>query len=119
MRAIASGSVAFLFMTKAPALYGSKWQKARESFLRLHPLCQCPRCEGGVIRVRAASVVDHKVPHRGDMKLFWDRKNWQALAKQCHDSWKQRLEKSGTVIGANELGLPIDPNHHWNKARVG
>jgi 5-methylcytosine-specific restriction protein A len=30
-------------------------------------------------------VVDHKVPHRGDMKLFWDRNNWQSMAKECHD----------------------------------
>jgi 5-methylcytosine-specific restriction protein A len=32
-----------------------------------------------------ASVVDHIVPHRGDMALFWDRSNWQAMSKLCHD----------------------------------
>lgn len=98
-----------------PALYGYKWQTAREDFLRKHPLCQCPDCDEGRKRVRASSVVDHKIPHRGDLKLFWDRKNWQALAKQCHDSWKQRLEKSGTVAGATVEGMPVDPNHHWNR----
>lgn len=98
-----------------PSPYGYKWQQAREAFLARHPLCQCPLCGEGRIRVRAASVVDHKVPHRGDMKLFWDHDNWQALAKQCHDSWKQALEKSGTVAGATDKGIPLDPNHHWRR----
>jgi 5-methylcytosine-specific restriction enzyme A len=30
-------------------------------------------------------VVDHIIPHRGDMTLFWNRKNWQAMSKTCHD----------------------------------
>jgi len=35
--------------------------------------------------VRAATVVDHKVPHRGDQVLMWDQNNWQSMAKECHD----------------------------------
>ena len=30
-------------------------------------------------------TVDHIIPHRGDPELFWDRSNWQALCKNCHD----------------------------------
>lgn len=97
------------------SLYDRKWQKARAAFLAAHPLCQCPQCQEGTVRVLAATVVDHKVPHRGDPVLFWDRTNWQALSKPCHDSWKQRLEKSGTVAGASEDGVPLDPNHHWRR----
>jgi 5-methylcytosine-specific restriction protein A len=59
----------------------------------------------------AATVVDHVVPHRGDMALFWDPKNRQSLCDTCHNSHKQRLEKSGTVSGCDLDGLPIDPNH--------
>jgi len=66
-------------------LYGYAWQKASKAFLASHPLCQCPRCDEGRIRVRASSVVDHKEPHRGDYDRFWDRRNWQAMAKACHD----------------------------------
>lgn len=94
--------------------YGYKWQKAREGFLRSHPLCECPHCMAGQLRVRAATVVDHIIPHRGDMKLFWDKSNWQALAKECHDSYKQKLEKSGKVDGCDLTGVPLDSNHHWN-----
>lgn len=67
-------------------------------------------------RVSKAEVVDHKQPHKGDHKLFWDPKNHQPMCKQCHDRHKQRLEKSGLVVGCNTNGIPIDPNHHWKKA---
>lgn len=96
--------------------YGSRWQKARATFLQQHPLCRNHESRGLVV---AATVVDHIVPHRGDQKLFWDTSNWQALCKQCHDSDKQRLEKSGTVAGCDLSGIPIDPNHHWLSAGGG
>jgi 5-methylcytosine-specific restriction endonuclease McrA len=48
----------------------------------LHPLCE--ECLGHGVAM-PATVVDHIVPHRGDPKLFWDRSNWQALCKRCHD----------------------------------
>lgn len=66
--------------------YGYRWQKASKAFLRAHPLCMCLACDEGRKRVTAATVVDHRTPHRGDMKLFWDRSNWQSMAKDCHDA---------------------------------
>ena len=94
--------------------YGSKWQRARIDFLHDNPLCvMCMRDN----KVTAANVVDHIVPHRGDMKLFWDRKNWQPLCKPHHDRDKQRLEKSGTVIGCDQSGMPLDKRHHWYSAQ--
>lgn len=64
--------------------YDSKWEKGRKRYLRAHPFCECKECraEG---RTRAATVVDHIIPHRGDKKLFWDENNWQAMSKPCHD----------------------------------
>ena len=62
--------------------YDSRWQKARLSFLRAHPLCaECAKAG----RYTAATVVDHIIPHRGDQKLFWDPDNWQSLCKYHHD----------------------------------
>ena len=62
--------------------YGSRWQKARAAWLMLHPLCaECQR-HG---RVTAATVVDHIIPHRGNMELFWDRDNWDSLCAPCHN----------------------------------
>ena len=100
-------------LTSAQRGYGSKWQQAREAWLRKHPLCRMCSELG---RVVPATVVDHIVPHRGDMRLFWDSSNWQSLCKTCHDSHKQRAEKSGAVVGCDLSGLPIDPNHPWRGA---
>lgn len=71
--------------------YGYKWKKYREKFLFINPLCVFCRDQN---RVTAATVVDHIVPHNGDQTLFWDEKNHQPLCKHCHDSVKQKQEKS-------------------------
>ena len=65
--------------------YSGAWKRARAAWLRAHPLCQCGECDEGRLRLRPATVVDHKIPHRGDKALFWDRNNWQSMAKECHD----------------------------------
>ena len=57
--------------------YGHKWRQAREGYLKKHPTCV--KCGA------PATVVDHIKPHKGDKQLFWDRDNWQALCKRCHD----------------------------------
>ena len=33
----------------------------------------------------AATIVDHIVPHKGDLALFYDQTNWQSLCKRHHD----------------------------------
>jgi 5-methylcytosine-specific restriction protein A len=71
--------------------YTYAWQQARARFLAEHPLCEFCKARGVV---ELAEVVDHKVPHRGDMALFWDETNWQALSKRCHDSEKARQERT-------------------------
>ena len=78
--------------TAAQRGYGWKWQKAREEFLRKHPLCVECEARGHVVR---ASVVDHKVPHRGDPGLFWDETNWQPLCDPHHNekTWQERREQ--------------------------
>lgn len=69
--------------------YTSKWEKESKAFLSLS---QNQRCACGC--GRAADMIDHITPHRGDQRLFWDRRNWQAMAAvPCHVSKKQRLER--------------------------
>lgn len=57
--------------------YNARWEKYRKWFLALHPVCA--KCE------RAATVVDHIIPHKGNYELFWEPKNHQPLCKRCHD----------------------------------
>jgi 5-methylcytosine-specific restriction enzyme A len=70
--------------------YDYRWQKASKAFLAKHPLCECDDCQEGEKRVTVATVVDHHIPHRGDMALFWDRSNWRSMAKACHDKKTQK-----------------------------
>lgn len=39
-------------------------------------------------------VVDHKIQHHGDERLFWDEKNLQTVSKAYHDSDKQKQERA-------------------------
>lgn len=62
--------------------YTSRWQRARRTYLRSHPLCVHCQQQGCLV---PATVVDHVIPHKGDWQLFWDEANWQSLCKPCHD----------------------------------
>lgn len=74
--------------------YTGKWAAARLGYLAKHPLCCCHLANG---HTRAADVVDHVVPHQGDMGLFWDSANWQPLCKWCHDTIKKTLEHQWSI----------------------
>lgn len=96
---------------RAGGWYKSKrWGVLRAQQLAAYPFCQCPFCEGKQVR---AEVVDHVIPHRGDSSLFFSAGNLQSLAKQCHDSAKQRMEKTGDMVwpGCDASGLPVDKSH--------
>lgn len=67
--------------------YDTKWDVERAAYLKANP--KCIRCSA------PATTVDHKIPHRGDMKKFWSRSNWQPLCTTCHSSWKQSIERRG------------------------
>src|SRR5262245_10050482 len=62
--------------------YTWQWEKARAAYLAAYPLCAQCQSEG---RLVAATVVDHKVPHKGNYALFWMENNLQSLCKLCHD----------------------------------
>lgn len=72
-------------------LYGHKWREARIIFLRRHPLCEHCKYEG--IRTPATEV-DHIIPHKGDLKSFWNKMNWMGLCKS-HHSRKTAKENGG------------------------
>ncbi len=83
--------------------YNARWQKARATYLQRNPLCVMCQKEG---RVTPATVIDHRIPHKGDQQLFWDTGNWQALCKPHHDRDKQREER-GRFQTVGEDGWPI------------
>ena len=92
-------------------LYDRHWQKRRARQLSLHPLCRlCMLMRGEVMEAR---VADHITPHRGDPVLFAGP--LQSLCASCHNSWKQEFERTGHFGGCALDGMPLDPNHHWNR----
>jgi 5-methylcytosine-specific restriction enzyme A len=97
--------------------YGARWQRARKAFLANNPLCVQCAADGHTV---AASVVDHAVAHRGDMAIFWDQSNWQALCARCHNTKTARCDGAfGRVRTGNRQKLTgkdrIDSAHFSRK----
>lgn len=93
-------------------LYRTKaWHRLRTIQLRDNPLCCLCRAIG---RITAARIADHIKAHKGDEVLFFDPANLQSLCKTCHDSAKQKLERTGVLPGCGLDGVPLDRAHHWN-----
>ncbi len=67
--------------------YTRQWENARAEYLRAHPYCQHKACG------RPATIVHHVIPHKGNMRLFWERTNWMPVCKACHDGPLQSQER--------------------------
>ena len=81
----------------ARAWYGTKrWAQLREAvFVRDGFVCQ----RSGVLCIGVypqpnSPVANHKRPHRGDPKLFWDPANIETVSKAVHDGLIQAEEQS-------------------------
>jgi 5-methylcytosine-specific restriction enzyme A len=87
--------------------------KRRKQQLRDNPLCVMCLEQG---RIELAVVADHKEPHHGDKKLFWNGE-LQSLCLQHHNAHKQQQERKGFHNGFGVDGLPLDPNHPFIRQR--
>lgn len=87
--------------------YGSRWQRARSTYLKCHPLCVMCERENKIV---AATVVDHKVPHKGDQALFWDTaNNWQSLCAAHHNSKTGEENRTRAQTHPDWLPAPVCP----------
>jgi 5-methylcytosine-specific restriction endonuclease McrA len=91
----------------------ARWRGLRSSQLNRRPLCQ--PCEKAG-RLEAASVVNHRIPHRGDERLFFDAGNLESMCKVCHDGPTQRAEIAGFSGEVDAGGWPTDPKHRSNRS---
>lgn len=59
--------------------YTAEWSRESKAYLASlsTPLCACG-CG------RKANMVDHRIAPKGDMRLFWDRSNWQPFHFTCN-----------------------------------
>jgi 5-methylcytosine-specific restriction protein A len=97
----------------APRPYNlARWKRWRVAYRNANPLCRMCLERGYVAQTFA---VDHIIPHKGDMSLFWNPDNLQPLCRDCHDRHKQRFERDGFDTCIDALGWPADPRHRANK----
>ena len=77
--------------------YNYRWVQARNAFLRKNPLCAICATEGIITR---ATCVDHVIPHKSDMQLFWNVDNWQSLCYRHHSQKTMRELNEGGGINS-------------------
>lgn len=85
--------------------YDSRWDAASRGHRVHDPLCRYCALVG---EVKAADLTDHLYPHRGDRVLFWNRTYWVSSCNDCHNGFKQRVERRGRMALddlARRLGL--------------
>jgi 5-methylcytosine-specific restriction protein A len=89
-----------------------KWKAFRLQQLRAHPLCAYHLKRNQYV---PAGIFDHVNPKdKYSLETFY-RGPFQSLCKGCHDSAGQKEDKRGHIIGCDIHGVPLDPEHHWNK----
>lgn len=108
--------------------YGVEWERYRKRYIDEHRWCA--ECERHGVRT-PSETVDHRKPHKGDQRLFWDPANHAASCLSCNSRKCAAVEggfgnepKAGAVPyakprvrlkrGCDETGNPIDPRHRWN-----
>lgn len=89
--------------------YSRAWDKASTGHLRNSPLCLYCKLIG---RDEPADLTDHLYPHRTYEGVFWLKAYWVSCCDDCHNGFKQRVERKGRVALdclALQLGLPPLP----------
>jgi len=93
----------------------ARWQSLRSWQLNRQPLCE--RCKAKGITA-AATVCNHRIPHKGDPALFYDPDNLEPLCAPCHDGPVQSEERLGYSKEVGLDGWPICPSHPANKGEA-
>lgn len=82
-------------------LYGTKrWADLRLAvFVRDNFTCQrTGQLCSGAYPADNSPTANHKTPHRGDERLFWDINNLETVTKAVHDKIIQ-AEEQGAIVG--------------------
>ena len=95
-----------------------RWTALRDTIIKRDKYtCQNKGCGVFVIKGRKsprAAVVHHKIPHKGDVRLFYDPTNLECVCKRCHDGDLQSTEARGYSTKMGDDGWPIDARHPGN-----
>jgi len=80
--------------------YDTRWQRESAEFLARPENKRCA-CGCG----RPATMVDHKVAHKGDLRLFWDRANWQPMNRRCNS--RKAASREGGFGNPTRAGMAL------------
>lgn len=100
--------------TRVIPLGSAAWQRLRAQVLAEEPLCRACAARGLVVR---ATDVDHIEDSRDDYSDDNRRENLQPLCHECHSLKTAASMGKSVTLGCDADGLPLDPNHHWNRAK--
>ena len=95
-------------------LYGTKQWKILRAKALLRDGFKCSRCKCFLKQGRTlpqSAVVHHIKAHKGDLELFFDLDNLQAVCWSCHSGAIQSEEARGYSTEIGPDGWPTDPNH--------
>ena len=91
-------------------LYKTRTWKTLRPQILARDLYTCQRCHTPLTKGRTRptdAVVNHIKPHKGNLALFQDPSNLEAVCKQCHDADIQSFER-GKIRQIGADGWPQD-----------
>lgn len=92
------------------ALDSAAWRRVRARVIAEQPLCgQCER-EGRY-------VAGNEVDHIDNDPTNNERSNLENLCKACHSRKTNRDMGHNVAYGCDANGMPLDPNHPWNREK--
>ena len=91
---------------------GVRWRRVAKMFLDQNPLCA--PC-GKANLETPATIVHHKIEHKGDETLFWSWDNLESVCPSCHSGHIRVSEHVGYSQSCDAAGFPIDPRHPSNR----
>ncbi|WP_462379571.1 HNH endonuclease [Pseudomonas sp. Marseille-QA0892] len=95
------------------SLNSAAWKALRAQVLAEEPLCRMCAARGLVV---PATDVDHIEDSREDFTDDNRRENLAAMCHECHSIKTARSMGKSVTLGCDTNGLPIDPDHPWNKS---
>jgi len=83
-------------------------------FLDQTPLCSPCEKSG---KETPATIVHHKIEHKGDEALFYSWDNLESVCASCHSGHIRVSEHVGYSQACDADGWPTDSRHPSNKSR--
>ena len=102
------------FADKYRKLYSTKQWRTLRGMILIRDHSRCQRCGVSLTSGKSqptSAVVHHKKPYKGNLTLFYDPSNLEAVCWSCHSGAIQSQGALGydTTIGAD--GWPVDSNY--------